>query len=77
MALEDDILAAVDEKLRDFTSFTGFVGTVQSDTPLMVVERGANNAVPALKFVTDTLTQGQRVAVIRLGAQYVVLGALS
>ena len=76
MALEDDILEAVEERLRAKREVTYFVGRLQSVSPVLVIMDGTSVPLPCLAAEHVTLVADTRVLVNKYGAQYVVMGVL-
>lgn len=77
MALEDDIMTAIEQTIRASKEVTSFVGTVQNATPVQVLADGTSIGIPCLTFVGVTLAVGNRVVVNKYGTQFVVMGVLS
>jgi hypothetical protein len=76
MALDDDLLRALEERIRASKERTVVVGTVQSVEPLSVVFDGASIAVPCVSLDDTNLAAGKRVCIARWGVDWVVIGAL-
>lgn len=77
MAFEDDILQAVEERIHKEKTVDSFVGTLQSEVPLLVIMDGTSVGLPCKKAQHVTLTGMTRVVVQRFGTEYVVMGALA
>lgn len=76
MALDDDLLRAVEERINASKERVAVVGTVSSVEPLTVVFDGASLAVPCSALDDTNLQIGKRVCVARWGVDWVVVGAL-
>lgn len=77
MALEDDIMDAIEQALKASKQVTSFVGTVQNAAPVQVLADGTSVGIPCLTFVGVTLVVGNRVVVNKYGTQFVVMGVLA
>lgn len=73
MALADDISQAMGEQPAPAQQI--FAGTVNTVSPLTVTLDGSGVALPCLVFGHVTLTESRRVAVLKVGADLVVVGS--